>query len=42
MVGKVRTTTLVTKIRKMIANSDHPEAVSYMRNIDAIRQAYVR
>ncbi len=41
MVGKVRTTTLVTWIKKMIMNSDYPGAIRYMRNTDAICQAYV-
>jgi hypothetical protein len=40
MVGKVRTTTLVAKIRQRILQSGHPQAVIHMRNIDALRQVW--
>jgi hypothetical protein len=38
IVGKVRTTTLVAKIRERILRSDHPQGVIHMRKIDALRQ----
>jgi hypothetical protein len=38
IVGKVRTTTLVAKIREKILKSDFPQGVIHMRKIDAIRQ----
>jgi hypothetical protein len=41
MVGKVRTSTLVAKIRERILKSSHHQGVIYMRKIDAIRQAGV-
>jgi hypothetical protein len=39
LVGKVRTCTLVAKIREKILKSSYPQGVAYMRKIDAIRQA---
>jgi hypothetical protein len=38
LVGKVRTTTLIAKIRERILRSPHPQAVIHMRKIDALRQ----
>jgi hypothetical protein len=38
LVGKVRTSTLVSKIREKILRSQHHQGVIYMRKIDAIRQ----
>jgi hypothetical protein len=37
-VEKVRTTTLVAKIREMILKSKHPQGVVYMRKTDVLRQ----
>ncbi len=37
-VGKVRTTTLVARIRERILKSEYPKAVIHMRKIDALRQ----
>jgi hypothetical protein len=44
VVGKVRTVTLVAKIRQKILQSKYPKAVIYMRKIDAMRQdcVYIR
>jgi hypothetical protein len=41
VVGKMRTTTLVAKIREKILKSEHPQGVIHMRKIDALRQARV-
>jgi hypothetical protein len=40
MVGKVRTTTLVAKIRQRILPSGHPHALTHMGKIDALRQVW--
>jgi hypothetical protein len=37
-VGKVRTSTLVAKIREKILRSQYPRGVVHMRKIDALRQ----
>ncbi len=44
VAGKVRTVTLVAKIRQKILQSKYPKAVIYMRKIDALRQecVYIR
>jgi hypothetical protein len=41
LVGKVKTTTLVAKIREKILKSNHPESVISMRKVDALHQVCI-
>jgi hypothetical protein len=42
IITRARGSDLVVKIKTAILQSDHPTAVNYMRNVDAIRQLYRR
>ncbi len=42
IISRARGSDLVVKIKRAILESEHPNAVIYMRKVDAIRQLYRR